>query len=67
MQSCWRRAVALGRVVRARRAIAASSAREGEKARNGPVWIVMCVKSLEKLMLDVFLVVDHDYDLKNRC
>ena len=34
MQSCWRRAVALGRVVPARRAIAASSAREGEKARN---------------------------------
>ena len=53
----------LGRVVRARRAIAASSAREGEKARNGAAWIV-CVKSLEKLITDVFLVVDHDYDLK---
>ena len=25
------------------------------------------VKSLEKLVMDVFLVVDHDYDLKNRC
>ena len=24
------------------------------------------VKSLEKLVIDVFLVVDHDYDLKNR-
>ena len=58
--------MALGRVVRARRAIAASSAREGEKARNG-VWIVVCLKSLEKLVTDVFLVVDHDYDLKNRC
>ena len=30
-------------------------------------WIAMCVKSLEKLDLGVFLVVDHDYDLKNRC
>ena len=59
--------MALGRVVRARRAIAASSAREGEKARNGAAWIVVCVKSLEKLIPDVFLVVDHDYDLKNRC
>ena len=51
----------------ARRAIAASSAREGEKARNAARWIVVCVKSLEKLIPDVFLVVDHDYDLKNRC
>ena len=59
--------MALGRVVPARRAIAASSAREGEKARNVPAWTVVCVKSLEKLILDVFLVVDHDYDLKNRC
>ena len=67
MQGCWRRAVALGRVVPARRAIAASSAREGEKARNGRAWIVVSVKSLEKLILDVLLVVDHDSDLKNRC
>ena len=59
--------MALGRVVLPRRAIAASSAREGEKARNGPRWIVVCVKSLEKLILDVFFVVDHDHDLKNRC
>ena len=59
--------MALGRVVPARRAIAASSAREGEKARNGAGRIVVCVKSLEKLIPDVFLVVDHDYDLKNRC
>ena len=28
---------------------------------------VVCVKSLEKLILDVFLVVDHDSGLKNRC
>ena len=27
----------------------------------------MSVKSLEKLILDVLLVVDHDSDLKNRC
>ena len=59
--------MALGRVEPARRAIAASSAREGEKARNGRIWIVVSVKSLEKLVLDVFLVVDHDSDLKNRC
>ena len=59
--------MALGRVVPARRAIAASSAREGEKARNGELWIVVSVKSLEKLILDVFWVVDHDSDLKNRC
>ena len=59
--------MALGRVVPARRAIAASSAREGEKARNVVRWNVVCVKSLEKLVLDVFLVVDHDSGLKNRC
>ena len=51
----------------ARRAIAASSAREGEKARNVCGASVVCVKSLENLILDVFLVVDHDSDLKNRC
>ena len=59
--------MALGRVVPARRAIAASSAREGEEARNVAIRTVLSVKSLEKLILDVFLVVDHDYDLKNRC
>ena len=59
--------MALGRVVPARRAIAASSAREGEKARNVAAWDVVCVKSLERLVLDVFLVVDHDSGLKNRC
>ena len=35
---CWRRAVALGRVVPPRRAIAASSAPEGEKVRNVLGW-----------------------------
>ena len=59
--------MALGRVVPARRAIAASSAREGEKARNGAAWIMVSVKSLEKLILDVFWIVDYDSDLKNRC
>ena len=59
--------MALGRVVLPRRAIAASSAREGEKARNGLRWIVVSVKSPEKLILDVISVVDHDSGLKNRC
>ena len=58
--------MALGRVVPARRAIAATSAREGEKARNVGGSKVFCVKSLENLFLDVFSVVDHDSDLKNR-
>ena len=31
------------------------------------IWNVVCVKSLENLILDAFLVVDHDSDLKNRC
>ena len=57
----------MGRVVPARRAIAASSAREGEEARNVAIRTVLSVKSLENLKLDVFLVVDHDSDLKNRC
>jgi hypothetical protein len=39
MKSFWRRAVALGRVGLPRRPIAASSAREGEKAGN-----VSCVR-----------------------
>ena len=40
-------------------AIAASSAREGEKARN-MAWTHVCAKSRKKLVLDVFLVVDYD-------
>ena len=58
--------MALGRVVPARRAIAATSAREGEKARNVARRNVVCGKSLENLVLDVFSAVDHDSDLKNR-
>ena len=59
--------MALGRVVLPRRAIAATSAREGEKARNVQSSYVVCLKSSTNLGLDVFLVVDHDSDLKNRC
>ena len=59
--------MALGRVVPARRAIAASSARRGGESKERGRWNVVCVKSLEKLFLDVFLVVDHDSGLKNRC
>ena len=59
--------MALGRVVLPRRAIAATSAREGEKARNVATSYVVCLKSPANLDLDVFLVVDHDSDLKNRC
>ena len=67
MKSCWRRAVALGRVVLPRRAIAASSAREGEKARNIRGGHNFCAKSGNKLILDVFWVLDYDSDLKNSC
>ena len=57
----------LGRVVLPRRAIAASSAREGEKVGNSHTRTGLCTKSLKNLVLDVFLAVDHDSDLKNRC
>ena len=51
---------------------AASRHRCQQRARGGEskercAWIVVCVKSLEKLVLDVFFVADHDHDLKNRC
>ena len=59
--------MALGRVVLRRRAIAASSAREGEKARNMGNGRMSVPKSRKKHGLDVFLVVNHDSDLKNRC
>ena len=59
--------MALGRVVLRRRAIAASSAREGEKARNMGGWTHLCAKRRKKLVLDAFLVVDHDSNIKNRC
>ena len=39
----------------------------GEKARNVVPWFAVCLKTLEKLILHVFLVVDYDSDLKNRC
>ena len=42
-------------------------ARERGRKQGTVARIVVCVKSLEKLIPDVFLVVDHDYDLKNRC
>ena len=58
--------MALGRVVLPRRAIAASTARERGR-KQGTVPVLVCVKSLEKLILDLFFVVDHDHDLKNRC
>ena len=50
----------------------ASRHRGQQRARGGEskercAWIVVCVKSLEKPIPDVFLVVDNDYDLKNRC
>ena len=55
--------MALGRVVPARRAIAAtSSAREGEKARNMTFFSVP--RGREKLIVNVFLLVDHDSDLQ---
>ena len=59
--------MALGRVVPARRAIAASSARRGGESKERGAWFVVCLKSIDKLILEVFLVVDHDSDLKNRC
>ena len=50
-----------------RHAIAASSAREGEKVSNVALWKRICGQSLENLVVEAFLVVDHDSDLKNRC
>ena len=58
--------MALGRVVPTRRAIAATSARDGEKARNVATSNAVRVESLENLYVDVFLVVDYDSELKNR-
>ena len=52
------------------RAVAPSlpPARErGRKQGTWEPWDVVCVKSLEKLVIDVFLVVDYESDLKNRC
>ena len=60
--------MALGRVVPPRRAIAASSAREGEKVRSvrgsgSSFWS----QSLRDTGLDPNLVTEHDSGLKNRC
>ena len=41
-------------------------ARGGESKERVASYVV-CLKSPANLDLDVFLVVDHDYDLKNRC
>ena len=59
--------MALGRVVPPRRAIAASSAREGEKAWNVRSWKRFLVTSLRDTVLNPFLVIEYDYGLKNRC
>ena len=62
--------MALGRLVPPRRAIAASSAPEGEKARNGSARIVEALsvhKVLRNTCLDPILVEEHDSGLKNRC
>ena len=67
IQSSWRRAVALGRVVPPRRAIAASSAPEGEKVRNVCPGSSFCSQSLRDTVIDPKLVIEHDYGLKNRC
>ena len=37
------------------------------RGRKQGTWLLVCLKSVDKLILDVFLVVDHDSDLKNRC
>ena len=42
-----------------------SSARERGRKQGTVLGIVVSGKSLEKLILDVFFVVDHDHDLKN--
>ena len=56
------------RVVPPRRAIAASSAREGEKVRNVRRWTEFLLrKSFRDAVLYPNLVVDHDSGLKNRC
>ena len=67
IQSSWRRAVALGRVVPPRRAIAASSAPEGEKVRNVARGSISCSQSLRDTVIDPKLVIEHDSGLKNRC
>ena len=57
----------LGRVVLASRAIARQQRARGGKEGNARKQKGICAKSLKNLFLDVFLAVDHDSDLKNRC
>ena len=57
----------LGRVVLASRAIARQQRARGGKEGNAQSQTGICAKSLKNLILDVFLAVDHDSDLKNRC
>ncbi len=59
--------MALGRVVLPRRAIARQQRARGEKEGNARPRTGFCAKSLKNLVLDVFLAVDYDSDLKNRC
>ena len=59
--------MALGRVVPGVAPSLPAARAEGEKARNVGAWFAVCLKSIEKLILDVFLIVDYDSDLKNRC
>ena len=59
--------MALGRVVPPRRAIAARSAPEGEKAWNVRDWTQFLVTSLRDTVLDPILVIEHDSGLKSRC
>ena len=57
----------LGTVVPPRRAIAASSAREGEKVRNVARGSISCSQSLRDTVIDPKLVIEHDSGLKSRC
>jgi hypothetical protein len=41
--------------------------RGGGESKEHAAWIHLCAKSRKKLILDVFLVVDYDSDLKDRC
>ena len=59
--------MALGRVVLPRRAIAASSAREGKKVRNVQNGSSFVHKFLENTVLDPILVTGYDSDKKILC
>ena len=53
--------MALGRVGPPRRAIAASSAPEGEKVRNVAAWSTFCSQSLRDSVVDPNLVIEHEF------